>query len=146
EVASENLKTVRYMELDSCVVFFNEVVRQYTNQNEEQTYFNLVRKAEKSIERNSPDFESQLDELKSRNFHILWRQDWFVVDWFNRLSRNPHNYFNRAKFEELIKLGQKKLKDDDIEGLRQVIVELSRIQIYSTSDDPNMLDTNIIKE
>lgn len=146
QVRKENINSVRQMELASCLEAFNELVREYANQNEEQTYYNLARKAEKSIDRNSPDFENQLDELKSRNFQILWRQDWFVVDWFNRLSRNPYNYFDRVKFEELIKSGQKKLKDDDIDGLRQVVVELSRIQIYTSTDDPSMFDTNIIKE
>ena len=43
---------------------------------------NLVRTAQRSIDANGGDFESHLNELRVKNFSILWRQDWFVIERF----------------------------------------------------------------
>ena len=86
-----NLKTIRQMDLDSCVEFFNEIVRQFATEAEEQAFDNLTRTAQRSIDRNDTDFDNILDSMKTKNTMILIRQDWFIVDWYQRSVTSPSN-------------------------------------------------------
>ena len=86
QVRKDNLKDIRQMELDSVREFFNEHIRQFARQSEDHAFGNLVRTAQRSIDRNDKDFESHLNELKGNNFDILWRQDWFVLEKFKWMA------------------------------------------------------------
>ena len=133
------------MELDSCVEFFDEVVRQYAKPAEEQSFDNLTRTAQRSIERNDPDFDNILDSMKTKNTIILIRQDWFIVDWYQRSVASPANYIDLARFAELKKLGDAALANDDIDQLRQILFELLAIKISSDSGDGMFDIANIVK-
>jgi molecular chaperone DnaK len=133
------------MDLDSCIKFFNEVVRQYAKPSEAEAFDNLSRAAQRSIDRNEADFDNQLGELRGKNFMILWRQDWFVIDRFNWMVQNPYNFSDRTRFEELKRAGQQYVQKDQIEDLRAVYIELTRMQIIEGMGE-NMLDeVNVIK-
>lgn len=140
-----NLKVIRQMELDSCVEFFDEIVRQYATPAEEQTFDNLTRTAQRSIERNDPDFDNILDNMKTKNTIILIRQDWFIVDWYQRSVASPANYIDIGRFNELKKLGNAALANDDIDQLRQILFELLAIKINSDSGDGMFDIANIVK-
>lgn len=71
----EHLKDIRQLELDRAVDFFEKTVRQHARPTEATSFDNLVKTAQRAIENNSSDFESHLDDLRGRNFMILWRQD-----------------------------------------------------------------------
>jgi molecular chaperone DnaK len=64
-------------------------VRQHARPTEASAFDNLVKTAQRAIDNNSGDFESHLDDLRGRNFMILWRQDWFVIERFKWLARTP---------------------------------------------------------
>ncbi len=133
------------MELDSANESFNEHIRQFARQSEENAFDNLVRTARRSIDRNDKDFESHLNELKGKNFEILWRQDWFVVGKFKWMASSPHHFSDPVRFKELVAIGMSSLQNDDIDGLRQVVGHLWQIQIDPGSDT-DMLDiVNIIR-
>src|SRR3546814_13055169 len=83
----EHLKDIRQLELDKAVDFFDKVVRQHARPTEASSFDNLVKTAQRSIDHNSGDFESHLDDMRSRNFMILWRQDWFVIERFKSFGR-----------------------------------------------------------
>lgn len=141
----EYIKEIRQMDLKGCVEFFNEFVRQYAKPSEEYAFDNLALTAQKSIDRMGNDFENQLDELKSKNFLILWRQDWFVIDRFNEMILKPYNFSDENKFNKLKIKGQSFLQKDQIEELRNVMYELFDIQVRDNMGE-NMLDpTDIIK-
>lgn len=145
ESRQANLKPIRQLELDSCVVFFDEVVRQYARPAEEQSFDNLTRSAQRSIEHNDSDFDNYLDSLKTKNTLILLRQDWFVVDWYQRAVANPNNYIDIQKYNELKQMGNVALANDDIDQLRQILFELLSIQINSGSGDGMFDNVNIVK-
>ena len=146
QVRKDNLKDIRQMELDSVREFFNEHIRQFARQSEEHAFGNLVRTAQRSIDRNDKDFESHLNELKGNNFDILWRQDWFVLEKFKWMASSPHQFSDPARFKELVAIGMRSLQNDDIDGLRQVVGHLWQIQI-DTGSDTDMIDiVNIIRE
>ena len=140
-----NLKPIRQMDLDNCVQFFDEVVRQYARPAEEQAFDNLTRTAQRAIDNNDPDFDNQIDEMRSKNTLILLRQEWFVVDWYQRLTSTPSNFIDMSKFNELKQLGDTALSNDDIDQLRQILFELLAIQIRSDSGDGMFDIANIVK-
>lgn len=145
EARQANLKPIRQMDLDNCVQFFDEVVRQYARPAEEQAFDNLTRTAQRAIDNNDPDFDNQIDEMRSKNTLILLRQEWFVVDWYQRLTSTPSNFIDMSKFNELKQLGDTALSNDDIDQLRQILFELLAIQIRSDSGDGMFDIANIVK-
>ena len=145
QVRKENLKKIRQMELDSATKSFNKRIRQFARPSEENAFDNLARTAQRAIERNDRDFESHLNELKGKNFAILWRQDWFVVEKFKRMASSPHHFSDPARFRELVGMGMNSLQADDIDSLRKTVGYLTQIQI-DTGADADMLDiANIIR-
>lgn len=141
----DNLKVIRQMDLDSCVKFFNEVVRQYANPAEEHSFDSLIRTAQRSIDRNDSDFDNILDNMKTKNTLILLKQDWFIVDWYQRATALSSNYLDQSRFSELKRLGDQALSEDDIDQLRTVLFELLSIQIHSDSGDGMFDIANIVK-
>src|SRR3546814_9690067 len=74
KIRGANLKPIRQMELDNVVGFFDEHVRQHAKPSEETQFDNAVRSARRAIELNDSSFENYLDDLRGKNFDILWRQ------------------------------------------------------------------------
>ncbi len=145
QVREDNLKEIRRMELNSATEFFNDCIRQFARTSEENGFDNLVRTAQRAIERNDKDFESYLNELKGKNFGILWRQDWFVVKKFKWMATSPHHFSDTARFKELVSMGRNALQADDIDNLRQIVGQLWQIQIYTGSDTDMLEMANIIR-
>jgi molecular chaperone DnaK len=145
QVGQEHNKEIRQMDLDSCADIFNKVVRQHAKPSQAEAFDNLTRAAQRSIDRNDPDFENQLLELKGKNFAILWRQDWFAIACFNRMVQHPFNYTDRSIFEDQIRAGKMYVKNDQIDELRDVLIKLSSIEITDSTGE-NMFDVvNIIR-
>ena len=145
QVRIKNLKTIRQMDLDSCRRFFDEVVRQYAKDNEAQSFDNLVRSAQRSIDRNDADFDNILENLKTKNTIILLRQDWFVVDWYKRATASGANYLDVNRFHDLKRRGDQAMANDDMDKLRQVLFELLSIKIDPDHSDSMFDVANIIR-
>ena len=86
-----------------------------------------------------------LDSMRTKNTIILIRQDWFIVDWYQRSVASSANYIDIARFNELKKLGDAALANDDIDQLRQILFELLAIKISSDSGDGMFDIANIVK-
>jgi molecular chaperone DnaK len=145
EVSKEHLKEIRQIDLDRVVSFFDEYIRQHARPSETTAFGNLARTAQRSIDKNDKDFEQHLDELKGRNFEILWRQDWFVVERFKLMVNSPHLFADKHRFEELSNIGAQLIRSDDIEKLRAVVAQLSMIQIGGGPDNEMFDVANIIR-
>lgn len=145
EVREKHLKAIREMEINDCKNFFDEFVRKYARPSEEEAFENLIKTAERAIEYDSSDFESHMDELRSNNFEILWRQDWFVVERFKWMLKAPSSFADKIRFEELSKKGLAFLRSDDIDNLRNIVALLAQIRI-SSGDEIEMLEAaNIVR-
>lgn len=145
DVRKSNIKPIRQMDLDSCVDFFNKAVREQARPTEASSFDNLVRTAQRAIDSNSGDFENHLNELRGRNWQILWRQDFFVVDTFKRLSEEPWQFADRRQHTELVAVGKEAIKADDFEKLRNVVGQLYSIRISSGDDDDMLAAANITR-
>ncbi len=145
QIRKDHLREIRQLDLDSVTSLFDEVVRKYARPAEETAFDNLAKTARRAIERNETSFENLLGELRRRNFEILWRQDWFVIDYFKGMASSPHQFTDRQKYEELVQSGSRLVRSGDIEKLRSVVAQLARIQV-SGGDVESMFDVaNIIR-
>ena len=145
EVRKDNLSRIRQSELDSCVAFFNDSVRRYAKPTEADAFDNQAQAAQWAIDRNETYFEHLLEQLKGKNFEILWRQDWFVIDWFKRMISMPYNYADQEQFFMLKRKGENCVINDKIEDLRQVIRGLWAIEIRETSFADMVEKANIVR-
>ncbi|EKD63174.1 MAG: hypothetical protein ACD_51C00325G0001 [uncultured bacterium] len=137
DVRKAHNKPIRQMDLDSCLRFFNESVREHARQTEATAFDNLARTAQRAIDSNNGDFENFLDQMRRRNFDILWRQDWFVVDRFKQMATEYWQFVDRRQHNELVANGVEAIKADDIDKLRQVMYQLYSIR-SSSGDDGDM--------
>ncbi len=138
-----NLRPIRQMELDQTVFMFNESVRKFARPTEEATFDNLAKTTQRSIE--SLDFEGQLDQLRSKIFMILWRQDWFVVDRFKLYLESPHLFTSPDLHSDLVKRGQRALTGANVDEVRKVVLEMDLNRIGSPEADDFLAVTNIVR-
>lgn len=144
QARKENLKDIRQLELEKTLEFFDSHVRQYARPSEESAFDNLSKTAQRAIDSSNADFEAHLDELRGKNFLILWRQDWFVIDRFKRLAQNAYLFHDARHHSELVRVGIEALNANDIDRLRQIVYQLDSSKIGSAGDDEMIADANII--
>ena len=145
KVRKEHLPQMRQAALDSCLAAFNRVVRRQARPAEASQFDNLVKTAQRAIDAGSPDFEVVLDEMRGRNFEILWRQDWFVVDKFKELTGSPALYVDKAAFSALVARGQESIAAGDVDKLRDVVGLLYQSRISTGGDDDIVAPANIVR-
>lgn len=144
ETRQAHLKTIRQLELDKVVTFFQEHVRSHARPSEISTFENLAKTAESVIMRSSNTFESHLDELRGKNFLILWRQDWFVIDRFKMLAEAAHLYPDCQEHAQLVAAGIEALKASDMDKVRHIVGQLDDARIGTAADDDMVASTNIV--
>ncbi len=140
----ENLKVIRELEFDKANGFFDSRVRQYARPAETSAFDNLAKTARRAIEQNSGDFESHLDDLRGKNFIILWRQDWFVIDRFKWLAEDSFLFPDAREHDEACAIGFHALQANDIDKLRQVVAHLDAIRIGTAGEDDMVSGSNIL--
>jgi molecular chaperone DnaK len=145
QVRKQHLPVLRQLELDKTVDFFNSRIRQHARPAEAGAFDNLVKTAQRAIgNKNSGDFESHLDELRGKNFMILWRQDWFVIDRFKWLSEDTFLFPDANEHAEFCKIGRQALQANDIDKLRQVVAHLDSTRIGTAGEDDMVAGSNIL--
>lgn len=141
----DHLKEIRQLELDKVVVFFGEIVRDHARVTEANAFDNLVKTAQRSIDNNSNEFESNLEELRAKNFTILWRQDWFVIDRFKTRAQDAYLFPDASEHAGLVATGAEALKANDMDKLRAVVIHLDSVRIGSTGEDEMLASANIVR-
>ena len=160
----ENRKKIRQIDLDDVVEFFDVRIRQFARSSEATEFDKLAETAQRSIDNNDNDFNEHLDELRGRNFQILWRQDWFVIEQFKHLADSPYIFADQDRFEELVHIGKKlmqhpeiqeilsgkamgTIKSEAVEQLRRIVAQIMsipRISGVAPHDEMRNLITNIL--
>lgn len=141
----DHLKEIRQMELDKAIDFFDRLVREHARPTEANAFDNLVKTAQRAIDNNSGDFEAHIDDLRGKNFMILWRQDWFVIDRFKWLSKDSYLFPDAREHAQLSNAGAEALKANDIDKLRAIVAQMDSIRIGSGGDDEMMAGANIVR-
>jgi len=140
-----HLKEIRQLDLDKATEVFETHVKQHGRATEVTAFNNLVKTAQRAIDSNSSDFETHLDELRSKNVMILWRQDWFVIDRFKWLAQDKHLFPDAREHAQLASIGMEALKANDIEKLRSVVGQLDSVRISSAGEEEMMASSNIVR-
>ena len=83
--------------------------------------------------------------MRYLNFDVLIRQDWFVIDRFKRAVKTPYNYSDEPVYKTLIIRGENMIRANDMDGLRKVLYELSKIKINDDYEYMYLDEINIIK-
>ena len=141
----DHLREIRQVELDKTVELFNSYVREHARSTEVTAYENLARTAQRAIDSRSGDFESHLDELKSRGFLIMWRQDWWVVDRYKWLSQSAHLFADAKQHTALVQAGSEAIKANDIENLRRVVAQMDMVRFEAGGDEDMLANSNIVR-
>jgi molecular chaperone DnaK len=141
----EHLGEIRQLELDRATQFFDEHVREHARPAEASSFDNLAKTAQRSIESPSGDFESHIDELRQKNFLILWRQDWFVINRFKWLSQDSYLFPDEGEHAVAVQQGEAALAANDMDKLRAVVVILDSIRISSGEEDDMVAAANIVR-
>lgn len=141
----DHLKVFRQLELDRIIAFFDEIVRGHSRVTEANAFDNLVKTAQRAADNNSGEFESNLEELRSKSFTILWRQDWFVIDRFKMRAQDAYLFPDATEHAQLVNVGAEALKANDMEKLRAVVTHLDSVSIGSAGGDEMMTNANIIR-
>ena len=160
----EKRKKIRQIDLDDVVEFFDVRIRQFARSSEATEFDKLAETAQRSIDNNDNDFNEHLDELRGRNFQILWRQDWFVIEQFRHLADSPYIFTDQDRFEELVHIGKKlmqhpeiqeilsgkamgTIKSEAVEQLRRIVAQIMsipRISGVAPHDEMRNLITNVL--
>lgn len=141
----EHITQIKQIDLDFCKKFFNSRVRQFAIESEADSFDNLVINAQRFIENGAMGFENLLTEMWKKNSSILWRQDWFVIDWFNSMIENPAEYSDISKFESLKQMGKEVLANDKINELRGIISQLRDLRIQNVTGEDMLERVNVIR-
>ena len=145
QIRKEHLKEIRKIDLDHVVAFFNDHIREFARPSEASSFDNLIKTTQRAIDQNDNEFEHHLEEIKGKNWEILWRQDWFVIQKFKTMIESPNMFADVVQYDHLSQEGRDLLRSDDIEKLRVVVAKLMMIQIGgSSSDDLNEI-ANIVR-
>ncbi|MFZ1536431.1 MAG: Hsp70 family protein [Chromatiaceae bacterium] len=140
-----HLKDIRQLELDIIVEFFDRMVREYARPTEANAFDHLARTSQLAINNNSGDFEFHLNDLRQKNFIILWRQDWFVIDRFKWLAQDAYLFPDAREHAQWVSTGSEALNVNDIEKLRAVVAHLDSVRIGSAGGDEMMAGANIVR-
>lgn len=140
-----NLSTIRQLELDKVMSLFDKVLRQYARPSEALSFDNLAKTAQRAIDAKNPDFEAFLNELRNKNFSILWQQDWFISDRFKWLAQNQYLFPDTHEHAQLCAAGEQALANNDAERLREIVDQLDSIRIISGDEDELMASANILR-
>ena len=144
KVRYDNLKTMRQSELNHMIEFFDENVRQYAKPTECASYENMSKTAQREIDKNSSEFENIIDQMRGMNWQIYWRQDWFIVETFQRFCNEEYMFTDQVMFEQLVKTGENAIKNDQMDDLRNVVLGMYDIRIMSNSGQDMMVQVNIL--
>lgn len=143
----DHLREIRMMDLEAETSYFIMKVRQYAKPYDIERFENLERSARAAMDENRPDFDEIISQMDHLSGNVLWQQDWYVVQLFNRRIEDPSDYTDLAKFEELKRSGLNMIAEDQLGQLRAVLNSLYRLK--KSKEDINheemFEDVNVVR-
>lgn len=143
ELRRRHIRTIREMDLEKLTAFFDNI-RHLAKPVEASAFDNLARTARRLMDDPSGEFEAYLDEMRAKNFDVLWRQDEWVIERFNYNLEHPHLFRDQVKFEALTEAGRNSITAGDMNALRQTVLQLDSIRIMGGKDEDITVPSNIV--
>lgn len=127
QVRKDNLRPMRESDLDKARQVFKEVESMATI-TEKQEIRDMLKLAEKVIEREDRTFESTIGDIHSKCIFIKFnKSDKFVSGWFQYYRQNRYLFTDKQRANEIIAEGELAIANDDYQKLRKVVVQLTQI-------------------
>lgn len=145
KVYQAHLEEMRRMDLDFLKDFYAKNVQNFVSSSEKDRFQNMFLAAERAIDNDDSSFSNILDEIRGLNFHCLFQQDSFVVAYFNIMKANPRDFSDMEKFNQLVSQGNACIRRDNLDGLRDVMRQLFRIEIVKSRTSDLSAIANILK-
>ncbi|EGQ7799879.1 Hsp70 family protein [Vibrio zhugei] len=139
-----NLAQIRQIEVDDLESFYTDYLYELASESDRSLINRLFSSARNALSSRNGDFENIVEEIRGKNFQILWNQDWFVVEKFKSMATSAHLFSDRSMFDRLVNEGVNRLENDDIDGVKEIILHLSQIQIGMISDNEILANANIV--
>jgi molecular chaperone DnaK len=144
-VRKDHLRDIREQDLNDSTEFFDKCVREHARPSEIESFEQLARTAQRSLDRGDKEFEFHLSAMQTKNIEILWRQDWFIVNRFEELIKSPKSFSDPSRLRELIATGQAAIKANDMTRLRQVLGGLYQLKVSLNDEEELLQQTNILR-
>lgn len=140
-------REIRLIDLDRVTDKFNQHKNKASE--EEIAAFTVARSAAlRSVDRESGDFEANMEELQVRANALLWRQD-DVIEWnMMRLLARPNDYLDRARFDQLRAAGLTAQRTRNYNEMRRVLSGLFSIMRPDEAENAeNMMEqVNVVRK
>ncbi len=145
KVRSQHLATIRALEFDKLKESYEEHIEQHAEDSDKLVVRKLMSTARNAISSKSHDFEVAMGEWRTKNFEILYKQDWFVVEQFKALCAQEAAYVDKSKFEDCVRQGIQCIETNDIDELRLVNYHLVQNRVGGSEDIDTAVIANIVE-
>ncbi|MBP3655165.1 MAG: Hsp70 family protein [Clostridia bacterium] len=141
-----NRKAIRSIDLEKRIAEF-ESERSHAQAYEIAAFENLIAEARMAIERDSPDFDAHMEQMRGHISNILWRQDNIIRFNFTQQISHPERFADRAAFDRLRADGIAHMENGNIDALRGVLSKLFALQEKRTGSSGEDMydDVNIVR-
>ena len=121
-------------------------MRQHASPTEESLFDNLVEDGAARDRNNSGDFESHLDDLRSRNFMILVASGLVCHRPFQMAGARTPTFPDASEHAQLVAaVGSRSAQGQRHRQVARVVANLDSIRIGSADDDDMMAGANIVR-
>ena len=145
QVRKDNLRPMRKNDLKKAQQLVEDV-EPIASATEKQEIRDMLKLAEKVIDREDKTFESTISNIEGKCLFINFnRSDKFVSGWFQYYRQNRYLFTDRKRANELISEGEAAIVNDDYQKLRKIIIQLIQI-LRSDNKSEGMSDiANIMR-
>ena len=140
-------REIRLLDLDQVTNKFNQHKGKASEQ--EIAAFNVARAAAlRAVDRESGDFEANMEELRVRADALLWRQDDIIELNLVRFLSRPNDYLDRARYDQLRAAGLTAQRTKNYNEMRRVLAELLSIRRPDDAEDSEtmMEQVNVVRK
>ena len=146
-IRQAHLRDIRLLDLDQVTHKFNQFKSSASE--DEIASFQVARDAAlRAVDRNSGDFEANMDELRIRANSLLWRQDFLIeLNLMDRIA-NPGRFTDRARFDQLRAAGLTAQRAKNYQEMRRVLSELMSIEKpnHTVNAETMMEQVNVVRK
>ncbi len=133
-IKKENLFDIRKADIDNLMNFYNKYISPLAKPSEIDSFNYYYNLAVKSLSKSTTDFETIVNQLIDLNLKVLWRQDWFISETFDKYSKQEHLFTDKLAFKILVDKGVTALEKNNYDELRKIVLQMFRIKIWTSID------------
>jgi len=133
-IKKENLFEIRKADIDNLMNFYNKFISPLAKPSEIDSFNYYYNLAVKSLSKSTTEFETTINQMIDLNLKVLWRQDWFIGETFEKYSKQEHLFTDKLAFKTLVEKGESCLEQKNYDELRKIVLQLFRIKIWTSID------------